>query len=385
MYTHLQDREKYEDRYDRLTIESARRGMVHYDKFFADFKSKLPKNDKIDKPGNAFILNIFYMQTVGDELLHRYEGRDAEINEWIARDKAKDRQVSSARLDVEPKCRHCGKIGLRIIDKDLMHRNKNANYDDPEEVLFMLRCPHCDKNSACWSDGAPLEARPTLCPECRVEMTHKTTKTKTAIHFIDTCPSCKHQQRDKLDLREKKAADDPHYAIDRAHFCLLDEEFRDRLFRMRHDFLEMAALGKEFKEREDNKHIYDAIKRIKKLKIAELSTALAPVLEKSGYIEFSLDKPEIGKNVFVGFSCLDGKNDRDDSASRKALKKLIDEALKDTNWRLMSEGISYRLGYLSGRLRAYEREEDLRRIVSVDVKVENRSSMDDGKGGRIIY
>jgi len=45
------------------------------------------------------------------------------------------------------------------------------------------------------------------------------------------------------------------------------------------------------------------------------------------------------------------------------LQKLIDKALIDTNWRLMSDGVSYRLGYLSGRLRACESEEDLKKLV----------------------
>ncbi len=35
-----------------------------------------------------------------------------------------------------------------------------------------------------------------------------------------------------------------------------------------------------------------------------------------------------------------------------------DGKMRETNWRLMSDGISYRLGYLNGRLRAYEGEED---------------------------
>lgn len=43
--------------------------------------------------------------------------------------------------------------------------------------------------------------------------------------------------------------------------------------------------------------------------------------------------------------------------------KLIKTALSDTNWRLMSDGVSYRLGMLEGRLRAYEREEDLLKLV----------------------
>lgn len=103
-------------------------------------------------------------------------------------------------------------------------------------------------------------------------------------------------------------------------------------------------------------HIYDAVKEMKKPKIAELSAILAPALEKAGYIEFNLDKPEMGKDVFVGFNCLDGKSDRGDYDSEKTLKKTVEKALISTNWRLMSEGIHYRLGYLNGRLRAYERE-----------------------------
>lgn len=67
-------------------------------------------------------------------------------------------------------------------------------------------------------------------------------------------------------------------------------------------------------------------------------------LEKEGYIDFHLDKPEMGRDVYVGFSCLDSNSDRKDYDSRKTLKKLVDSALEDTNWRLMSDGISYRLG-----------------------------------------
>jgi hypothetical protein len=363
-YTHLRERKTYEDLYDRLTVEEARRGMVYYDDFYAEFESKLPASEKIDRPGNAFLINVFYMETVGNELLHRYEEREQKITEWTDRDKAKDVQVSSDGLAKEPHCNHCGKQGLRIIDKDLMSRRDNPMHVDADEVLFMLHCPSCDKNSASWEDGTAWSAKPILCPECSFEMTHKTTRSKTAITFKYSCSSCSHVYKDKMDLSDKKDEPDPEYDSDRRYFCLEDTEFRDRLFRMRHDFLGMAQLGKEFQEREDNKHVYDAIEEMKRPKIAELQTLLRPVLEKAGYIEFGMDKPEIGKDVFVGFSCLDGKPDRPDYDSRKTLEKLVKKTLEDTNWRLMGEGISYRLGYLNARLRAYEREEDLKRLVS---------------------
>ena len=156
---------------------------------------------------------------------------------------------------------------------------------------------------------------------------------------------------------------------------------------MRHDFIEMAKLGKEFKEREDNKHVYDAVKEMKKPKIAELVPLLAPVLEKAGYIEFHLDKPEMGRDVYVGFSCLDSKPERNDNDSRKTLKKLVDSALSDTNWRLMSDGISYRLGYLNGRVKAYEGEEAMKELVIKSGKVNKKqtsSPATNNKGDRVL-
>lgn len=386
--SYTKDRAYYEDLYDRLTVESARRGAVYYDDFYKDFELKLPKSEKIDRPGNAFLLNVFYMETVGNELLRRYEDREQTIASWLERDEAKDRQLTDARLTEEPKCRHCSKQGLRIIDKNLMHRNEGAKYDDPEDVLITLRCTHCKKNSAFWDDGTAWIPKPDVCPKCSTEVVHKTTKSKTAITFLYTCPSCKHSYKEKLDLRKQKEVDDPNYNKDREHYCLHDESFRDRLFKMRHDFLEMARLGKEFKEKQDNKHIYDAIKEMKKPKIAELSTLLGTALEKAGYIEFSLDKPEMGKDVVIGFNCLDGKSERADRDSEKTLKKIIAEALLDTNWRLMSDGIHYRLGYLSGRVKAYEQEEDLKQLVIKDNRFKTKQSRkhttSTKKGTRVI-
>lgn len=363
MYVHLKERQYYEDIYDRHTVEDARRDIVYYDKFYIELESKLDKDDTIDRPGNTVILNAFYMQAVGLELLHRYENREQYINEWMAKDQAKDDQIAAARLTEEPYCQHCSKKGLRIIDKSLMHRGDTYNIGDPEEVLFMLRCPHCEKNSAFWEDGKIWGIKPTLCPKCNSETTHTTTESKKAITITYTCLSCKHSFKEKMNFSEKVEKPDPDFEKDRAHFCLWDKEFREHLFATRKGFEDMARLGKEFKEKEDNKHIYDAIKEIKKPKIAELTPLLSEALEKAGYIEFHLDKPEVGKNVFIDFSCLDSKSDREDYSSRKTLKKLVDETLIDTNWRLMSDGISYRLGYLNGRLRAYEREEDLKELV----------------------
>ena len=65
----------------------------------------------------------------------------------------------------------------------------------------------------------------------------------------------------------------------------------------------------------------------------------------------------------VDFTTQESREDRHEYDSRMKLKKLIEETLADTTWRLMSDGIYYRLGILTGRLRAYEKEEDLIKLV----------------------
>ena len=382
MYTYLREYQFYEDIYDRHTVENGRRSQASFEKVYNEFVKKNPPEDP-KHLGFVLHMNIFYMAYVGNDLLDRYDKRDEYIRDWIAKDEAKDAQIANARLSAEPVCQHCGKTGLRIIDKSLMHRSERYEYGDHEEVLFMLECTHCEKNSAYWEDGVEWGRRHTYCPKCKTVMDEKSATRGKVVTTVYTCPTCGHSYKDSLDLKLEKEVIDPDLEKDKDFYCLRNEETRNEFRDMRYRMEGMARLGKELKEKEDNKHIYDAIKEIKKPKIAELTPLLSPVLEKAGYIEFYLDKPEMGKDVFIGFGCLDSKSGREDYDSRKTLKKLVDKALADTNWRLLSDGISYRLGYLTGRVRAYEREEDLKNLVMKDMRVNKvkkiKTSRDDQK------
>ena len=69
------------------------------------------------------------------------------------------------------------------------------------------------------------------------------------------------------------------------------------------------------------------------------------------------------------------------------MKKLVDSALSDTNWRLVSDGISYRLGYLNGRVKAYEGEEAMKELVIKSGKVNKKqtsSPATNNKGDRVL-
>ncbi|OYX52999.1 hypothetical protein B7Y92_04245 [Candidatus Saccharibacteria bacterium 32-50-13] len=95
----------------------------------------------------------------------------------------------------------------------------------------------------------------------------------------------------------------------------------------------------------------------------------------------------MGRDVYVGFSCLDSKSDRKDYDSRKTLKKLVDSALEDTNWRLMTDEISYRLGYLNGRVKAYESEEDLKKLAMKSKNLKPKQTSGDAtdkNGNRVL-
>lgn len=371
MYLHLKERQYYEDNYDRLTVEGGRHDHERFKRFYSELLEKLPDQDPKHQ-GFIMMMNAAYVELAGIHLLNRYDSREQSIRDSMTKDQAKDVQITQAHLKVDPICQHCDQTGLRIIDKTLLHRGKDYHYDDPEEVLFTLRCPSCKKNSAYWEDGSSWERRHTYCPKCKAVMDEQTDRKDDIITTTYSCPDCNHSYKDELDLSPKEEVVDPDFEKDRAIYCLEDDKTRKELRDARTRFERMAEFGKELKEREENKHIYEAMAQIKKPKIAELSEILSPALDKAGYIEFTLDKPEIGKDVFVGFNCLDSKSDREDYESRKSLEKLITKTLDETNWRLMSDGVRYRLGYLSGRLRAYEREEDLKNLASKSRKLKQR-------------
>lgn len=354
----LHDRPFYEDIYDHSTVRIARTGIKSYEKMHEKFFEVMP-DEKPNSLRSSLYLNLFYMVFVGNEMVDRYDDRTRRIDEMMAADAAKDERISDGRLAAEPACRHCGKTGLRIIDKLLVNRD---GFDD-EQVLFMLNCSSCSKKSTFWSDGIAWEHRRTLCPKCSTTMNETDKRKGKLITTTYSCPACRHMYKDELDLTIKEPEVDSKYELDRHLFCLIDEknliEHRDAKRR----YEGMAEMGRQWKEKEDNKHIYDAIAELKKLKIAELIPLLTPELEKAGYTEFHLDQPEMGRDVYIGFSCLDSKSERDDYESRSTLKNLVSEVLKNTNWRLTTHGVSYRLGYLNGRLRAYERDEDLKKLV----------------------
>ncbi len=122
-------------------------------------------------------------------------------------------------------------------------------------------------------------------------------------------------------------------------------------------------LLEEEQVKSEKRELYDKAKQLKKLTIVELEKLLAPALEHSNFIKLTLKEPQISKDFVLPFIVYDSKPDRTDAVSCSDLKKIITDTLSGTNWKLMSDGVTYRMGMLEGRLRGYEREEDLIKLV----------------------
>ncbi len=72
----------------------------------------------------------------------------------------------------------------------------------------------------------------------------------------------------------------------------------------------MKHLVDGWEDKKQNKALYDAIAKIRKLTIFELQNLLNPVCEKAGYSKLEFEKPELQKDVALGFSLQDAKSGR---------------------------------------------------------------------------
>ena len=179
-----------------------------------------------------------------------------------------------------------------------------------------------------------------------------------------SCPRCGYVETSTFDFSKNKEEVDPDFEANRKKYCISEKEGAEIMWEAE----ERKRILDKCEEKEKNKELYDAIDNIKKLTISELHDLLNPLIEKAGYIKFEFEKPDLQKDFILGFSLQDSKTGRNDRESVYEIQKIIKDALKSTNWWLMSDGISYRLGYLQGRLRGIEGEENLRKIVEKEFK-----------------
>ena len=376
---YLHAKQHYIDLYDLLTIKECIDVVKFWQKAYKehvnDAKIKdLPEDEKIK--GFSIYLNWQLYFTKGE----RFRNKEKNIDEMLKRDRERQEFYDNTP---EPKNISCDVCGINLLPNGKILQE----YDRPMKLLFYFRCAPCKTTKAIYHTGEEHIFKPKLCSKCGkgVKETHKTQKKGSIIVWKYSCPSCKHTEehidnfkKDHLSWENEKKIDKMLLEKNREEYCLSDIKGKEYI---EYDFIEKAKYAHKVAEEEEHKFddsAYEQAMSLDKFGIVELEKKLSEALEKENFSRLSFDKPEIDRFVIVPFTVLNFLHDRSERLSIYDIKRLINETLKNTNWRLMSEGISYRLGYHSGRLKGYERVDDLLEL-SGKKNVEKRLTVDDNK------
>lgn len=360
---YLKPRQYYADLYDRHTVYQCRRWLDTKlpDEYYKEQAKKQNVPEQTAKSARAFADNWYVYMHTGE----RYIKKDETIREWMERDEARDKLFETAAAPENITCLTCG----RLMFVSSKHFNLSIGDDKPDTVLFMYDCPleHLPRR-AFYDTGEEFKRTPALCSKCQTQVDEEHKVTKKKFLTILKCPTCRHVEKREIErLANNEDKPDPSFEKDRARFCLSDEDGR-KFIDFKHGMEELSKILEKHKEREKEKDVYDAVAQLKKLKITELEEHIRPLLEKEGYIKLQFKNPEITKDVVIPFIVYEQRPDREGRASTLHLEKMLRNVLRGTNWRLMTDGTSYRLGMLEGRFRGYEREEDLANLVRQEEK-----------------
>ena len=363
---YLNDEKHYIDRYDLHTIEEC----LDTVKMFQDIYQKSRDSEELKHLSEEDILkdaNLMLHRTLFVIKGKRYEKKKETIQKWMDEDKLKQDKQDYTPVPNEVTCPLCNASMFFNNSKHL-----DYTYDSPiMRMMFLFKCSKCEKLQWVYDDGEIRVSESDLCPKCSKELNVTGSRKGKVITTLYKCKSCSYSKKDILDLAKsdeehKKWKDEQKKEEEkdkelltkyRAEFCLSDDEGAKYI-----ETLEALEVGHEVYEEEKQKYddkAYQVAVNLKRLTVLEIEKLLSESLEKEKYVKFTLDKPDMGRFVTIPFSVLDANSTRNPNVSESTLKKLFKDILENTNWRLMSDGIHYRLGYLSGTLKAYEQEEDL--------------------------
>jgi len=179
---------------------------------------------------------------------------------------------------------------------------------------------------------------------------------------IWTCDICGYEDVDKYDFSHKEKKDVPIDETLRKKYCL-DEKELEAYRQMKRDMDGFTKLMEGFKARQEDTKTNVRMESLQKLRVAGLQERITKVLEKIGMTKVELSVPTNDRGLKVRITMFDSHQDRSDSESKKMVKMAILKSLHNTNWRLISTSLESTLGAISGELRGYTSDEEIRKIV----------------------
>ncbi len=357
---YLKDKQYYIDRYDLSTINDSLEMIDVCTKTYIKAKAEGASKGLTSKGDLAKSSNWFTNQLLFQIKGKRYRNKEETIKKWILEDTIKQDKYDTTPEPQKIRCPDCKKF-MHVRIKQL------ETLDNPLRMMFLFECGSCKKRSWIYEDGQERPSTPTLCSKCKHEVAVSSVKEgKDRVVWKTTCSSCGFSETTIDDFKksrlewEKREKEEKHLLeVYWKHYCS-EEAGKEAL-----DYIDALPVAEEVYKEELKKHdsqAYQQAVNLKKLSIIDLEKLLKGVFEKERYIHFAFNKPEIGQHVIVTFTMQDTDSSRKQDKSISVLQKIIKDELETTNWRLMSDSLSYRLGYVSGRLKGYEREEDFLEI-----------------------
>lgn len=351
---HLKPKQYYIDLYDKHTVDMCRRAKE------INKNCHKPVNTPEDEIFNS-MMDLICEVSLYSRAGERYKYKNETINDWMRRDEERDRFFENVKPPEGITCLQCGRLLFVEIETEEIGFDK-----DPDRMMYIYSCPlgHLPRRIF-FDNGEEYKPKEYKCKKCGSSTKEESKREGSILFSKITCNNCgeveiwEHDLNRKEKIQEEKI--DLNLEADRKEYCLDDQE-GGKYISHSASLIHITELMKEErvkeKELEENKQIYEKVSKIKKLNIIDLEKLLQPELEKNNFIRFKTKELEVDRHILLPFIVYESDSQRNEKESVKNLIKIINEVLEDTNWRLNKE-VDYRLGMLSGKLRAYEKDEDI--------------------------
>jgi len=230
-----------------------------------------------------------------------------------------------------------------------------------------------------------ITERPELCPKCSSKLVTNFKYTKDKNTFSEKYTKCDYKNLETYEFKKsqeerevKEIKDRDLLAKYRSEFCLSEKKGTDYIVQTE-KIIRLAEMMKETETKQKDPD-YQKARFVKKIMVTELLKLLKKKLEADSFINLIFEDPKIDRYVIVPFTVQEGKKSRKKEQSIKDLRTILTFTLDNLNWRLMSEGIEYRMEYLKGKLKGYENDDELAKFIK---KRDNKRSLFMNKDGPV--
>lgn len=349
--------QRYEDIHDRQTIEECLRVERFMDRSLAKIANDdLKRSEKIMAIYAARDIAVFY--TAGE----RAKQKSTHLEKWIERDRKEQERLDATIPQKNVPCLKCS----AVLSFDL---KTSWSTGDQERVLLFYSCPNkCLPKRAFFDDGEEYHSEPILC--CRCEGSTKLTSERkgSLITSIWTCQECGYKDIDEYDTNKPIIKDPPINEELRQKYCLDADRMREYLDSVQ-NLKDIEGFMNRIKSEEEDTETNNRMDTLKRLRVIDLQILLEERLVSIGMTKIELSSPVHDRGFRLKISMLDADSARGDYDSKRLVSKTLKEALITTNWRLVSSSLESTLGALSGELIGYTTDDDIRKLIERENKV----------------